>query len=210
MTMKYYLSHLNSGTFNGDIVQKAKKSQAAIEKIIIETKNRYTKNDRNRLRLSPVEIEKCLNEVSLIYGPKLEKKNITLIFNSELKRDAKVLADETSFTHSVLSNLISNCLKFSSLNSVIRVFAKEHLDTVVLEVADQGPGIPEEIISNLMNNVEHASTLGTDGEVGTGYGLSIVKSFIDSYGGQIVFKSRDKVSFPDEHGTSIIITLDRA
>lgn len=211
MSMKFYLSYLKSGSLNEDFIKKAIKSQAALEKIIIETKNRYSKrNDKERSRLHPIEIEKCLNDVRLIFGPKLEKKNISLIFNNQLSPDAKILADETSFTHSVLSNLISNGLKFSYPDSVIEVLAREHNNNIILEVNDQGPGIPEEIILNLMNNVEHETTLGTNGEEGTGYGLSIVKSFIDSYGGQIEFISRPKETFPQTHGTKIIITFDRA
>lgn len=211
MTMKFYLAYMNPEKFNEDILEKAKKSQLAIEKIILDTKNRYVKKGSTRgSALEPVKIEDCFNDVRLIFGPKLEKKNISLIFNNELSPETKILADQTTFTHSVLSNLVSNGLKFSYPNSVIQVSAVEKDSNIILEVKDQGPGIPEDILRNLHKNIEHGTTEGTDGEQGNGFGLSIVKSFVSSYGGQIEFQSKPIHSYPHEHGTNIKITLDRA
>lgn len=210
MTMKFYLSYMKPESFSQDTLEKAKRSQAAIEKIILETKNRYATKNNSRNHLEPVGIDDCFNEVRMIFGPKLEKKNISLIFNNQLSADTKVLADQTTLTHSVLSNLVSNGLKFSSPNSVIQVTAKEVENNIVLEVKDQGPGIPHDVLHNLNNNIQHSSSIGTGGEVGTGFGLSIVKSFVDSYGGQIEFDTKHLLTHPQEHGTNIKITLDRA
>lgn len=210
MTMKFYLSYMKPENFSQDTLDKAKRSQAAIEKIILETKNRYATKNNNRNHLEAVGIDDCFNEVRMIFGPKLEKKNISLIFNNQLSAETKVLADQTTLTHSVLSNLVSNGLKFSSPNSVIQVSAKEVNNNIVLEVKDQGPGIPADVLHNLHNNIQHNSTIGTGGEVGTGFGLSIVKSFVDSYGGQIEFDTKHPLTHPQEHGTNIKITLDRA
>lgn len=210
MTMKFYLSYMKPENFNQDLLNKTKKSQDAIEKIILDTKNRYATKNNPRNHLGPVGIDDCFNEVRHIFGPKLEKKNISLIFNNQLSPETKVLADQTTLTHSVLSNLVSNGLKFSYPNSVIHVSARELDNNIVLEVKDQGPGIPHDVLDNLNKNIQHSSSIGTAGEVGTGFGLSIVKSFIDSYGGQIVFDSKTQLNHPQEHGTNIKIILDRA
>lgn len=210
MTMKFYLSYMKPENFNQETLDKANRSQAAIEKIILDTKNRYATKNNSKNHLEPVGIDDCFNEVRLIFGPKLEKKNISLVFNNQLAPQTKVLADQTTLTHSVLSNLVSNGLKFSYPNSVIQVSAKEINNNIVLEIKDQGPGIPKEVLENLNNNIQHSSSIGTAGEVGTGFGLSIVKSFVDSYGGQIEFDSKLRLTNPQEHGTNIRITLDRA
>lgn len=211
MTLRFYLAYVKSTAETEEFVEKARKSQSAMEKIILEIKNIYgQKNRRNKAHLKPVGLEECFNDVSFIFAQKLEKKNISLIFNNQLSPNTRVLADQTTLTHSVLSNLVSNGLKFSYPNSQIEVTAKEGENGVVLEVRDQGPGIPENVINNILLEKDNESSEGTSGEFGSGFGLSIVKSFVDSYGGQIEFDSRLQHIHPQEHGTSIKITLDRA
>ena len=210
MTLRFYLSFIKTNPENEQLIEKAKKSQSAMEKIILEIKNIYgMKNKKSRAHLKPVGIEECFNEVSFIFAQKLEKKNIALIFNNNLSPETKVLADQTTLTHSVLSNLVSNGLKFSFPNTVIHVTATEDQNCVFLEVKDQGPGIPEKLIKSILLNEELESSEGTAGEFGSGYGLSIVKSFVDSYGGHIEFDSKYVHTHPEEHGTKIRITLDR-
>lgn len=211
MTMRFYTSYLKNGQDSEEIMEKIRKSQSAMEKIILDTKDRYGKShNKDKIHLQAVGLEECFNEVQFIFGPKLEKKNISLIFNNQLSPNTKVLADQTTLTHSVLSNLVSNGLKFSKPNTVISVTAKEINENIVLEVKDQGPGIPENVLMNLMKNQDNDSSEGTAGETGTGFGLSIVKSFVDSYGGQIEFQSKTHLAHPESHGTNIKITLDRA
>jgi signal transduction histidine kinase len=211
MTMRFYLAYVKASAETEEFVEKAKKSQSAMEKIILEIKNIYgQKNRRAKSHLKPVGLEECFNDVSFIFAQKLEKKNISLIFNNQLSPNTRVLADQTTLTHSVLSNLVSNGLKFSYPNSQIEVTAKEHENGIVLEVRDQGPGIPENVIKNILLEKDNESSEGTSGEFGSGFGLSIVKSFVDSYGGQLEFDSRLQQTHPQEHGTSIRITLDRA
>jgi signal transduction histidine kinase len=211
MTMRFYLAYVKATAETEEFVEKAKKSQSAMEKIILEIKNIYgQKNRRAKSHLKPVGLEECFNDVSFIFAQKLEKKNISLIFNNQLSPNTRVLADQTTLTHSVLSNLVSNGLKFSYPNSQIEVTAKEHENGIILEVRDQGPGIPENVIKNILLEKDNESSEGTSGEFGSGFGLSIVKSFVDSYGGQLEFDSRLQHTHPQEHGTSIRITLDRA
>lgn len=211
MTMRFYLSFVKASPETENYIEKAKKSQSAMEKIILEIKNIYgLKNKKERSHLKPVGIQECFNDVEFIFADKLHKKNISLIFNNQLSPDTKVLADQTTLTHSVLSNLVSNGLKFSYPNSKIEVIAREQDQMVILEVKDRGPGMPQEVIKRILLEEELESSEGTSGEMGSGFGLSIVKSFVDSYGGQIEFDSKFPHTHPQEHGTNIRITLDRA
>lgn len=210
MTMRFYLSRINVTSENETLIEKARKSQSAMEKIILEIKNIYgQKNNKERSHLKPVGIQDCFDDVQFIFSDKLQKKNISLVFKNQLSPNTRVLADQTTLTHSVLSNLVSNGLKFSYPNSEIEVTAREFEKNVVLEVKDRGPGMPENVIKRLFLEEEQESSEGTSGEMGSGFGLSIVKSFVDSYGGQIEFDSKFVQTHPQEHGTNIKITLDR-
>ena len=211
MTMRFYLHYLKVNPENADLIEKTKKSHSAMEKIIHEVKNLYGKKSRKeKLNLQPVCIEECFNDVSFIFAQKLEKKKIDLVFVNLIKEKVKVMADQTTLTHSVISNLVSNSLKFSYPNSQIRISISETHGMVTIEIQDQGPGIPPEIIQSINNEEELTSSEGTYGETGTGFGLSIVKSFVDAYGGNLEFVSKLKATNPNDHGTNIKITLQKA
>lgn len=207
MVIKLYLQVLKVESIeNLPMIESIKKAQIAIEGIVNQVKDHYLKKSPT---LNPVCINECFDDVTFIFAKSLEKKNVTLKFHNNLSTNTKVKVDKMSFTHSVLSNLVSNGLKFTSPNTEIRIIAKEENNFVVLEIEDQGPGIPQEVISKLMSNDEIESTQGSMGEVGTGFGLSIAKSYIEAFGGEIEFNARYIQTNPLDHGTNVRITLDR-
>lgn len=211
MVMKYYLEkNLTESEIQDPAILKVNKSLLAIEEIINQVKSRYMLQKGLKIPLKPVSLDECVNEVSFIFAQSLEKKKISLKFNNHLPQETKVLADKASLTHSVLSNLVSNGLKFSAPESEIEITAREKEGTVYLEIKDKGPGIPKEVIDHLLSGSHVTSTEGTGGEVGTGFGLSIAKNFVHSYGGEMEFESRSHQHFPHNHGTEIRISLDRA
>jgi signal transduction histidine kinase len=114
----------------------------------------------------------------------------------------KILADRRSIV-TVLSNLVSNAIKYSPKGGTIdittRVIAASH--RVEIEVRDQGVGIPEEQLDTIFSPFVrvHEADLPTVG--GTGLGLSIVRMLTEMHGGQVCAKS-DTGS-----GTTIILSL---
>lgn len=210
--MRWYLQLMKSSTQDSErvrLLEKVKKSQNALECIFQKVKDLHGMK-RMKMSLGPVDLEECFNDVSFIFGQSLLKKNVSLKFTNLLDPNTKILADKTSFTHSVLSNLISNGLKFSEPNSEIEIIAREEKNNILIEVRDQGPGISQEVLNNLMNGEVPASSLGTSGEKGTGFGLSIVNNFVDSYGGRIEFDSNYISGNPKNPGTKVKITLNKA
>jgi signal transduction histidine kinase len=65
-------------------------------------------------------------------------------------------------------------------------------------------------LKDLFDISKATSRQGTKGEVGTGFGMPLMRKFVHSYGGEIEISSRDKRSFPDDHGTTIKLTLKAA
>lgn len=211
MVMKGYLNMYKEDTHNKEfLIERIQKSQVAMESIIHQVRNTFKLQDQKNIPLSPVELNDCFKEVSFLFEQKLKNKDISLKFNNLLPPNTKVLADQTSLTHSVLGNLVSNGIKFTSPSSNIVITAKEDSKNIILEVKDEGPGMSQEMIDDIMQNKELLSSEGTHGEKGSGLGLSIVKSFVDSYGGQIEFDTGLMHSQSKQQGTNVRIILDRA
>jgi len=104
----------------------------------------------------------------------------------------------------VISNLISNAIKFSPRGTTILVRVAEQAGNVVVEVEDNGIGIPEKLRSQVFNMFTSAQRLGTAGERSFGLGLSICRQIIESFSGKIWFENKE------EGGTIFFISLPMA
>lgn len=82
----------------------------------------------------------------------------------------------------VISNLISNAIRYSYENSLVRVEAKRTLDVVSISVIDSGLGISSQYKDKIFD--KYFRVPGTEKE-GTGLGLAISKEFIEAQGGTI-------------------------
>ncbi len=92
-------------------------------------------------------------------------------------------------TVQVLSNLISNAIKFSPSGRDVRVRAHRSGERVIVEVTDQGVGIPASELPRLTERFFRAST-ARDVQ-GTGLGLSISKEIVERQGGHLEIESEE-------------------
>jgi PAS domain S-box-containing protein len=87
----------------------------------------------------------------------------------------------------VVSNLISNAIKFTPQEGTIRVSARQRNHQIVVSVADTGPGIPQEHLVKIFDRFWR--TPGTK-QKGSGLGLSIAKGIVEAHGGTIWAESQ--------------------
>ncbi len=90
----------------------------------------------------------------------------------------------------VLTNLLSNAVKFSPPEGTVEVRVSRVAQQVRVEIADHGPGIPEEFKSRIFQKFSQADASDTKQKGGTGLGLNISKALIEQMGGQIGFSSQ--------------------
>ena len=87
----------------------------------------------------------------------------------------------------ILFNLLSNAIGFSSPGQTVTLAALRRGDEIVFKVADQGRGIPHDLIPHVFERF-HSNTVNTRHR-GVGLGLSIVKSFVELHGGKVLIDS---------------------
>ncbi|MFP2933929.1 ATP-binding protein, partial [Pyxidicoccus sp. 3LG] len=105
----------------------------------------------------------------------------------------------------VLTNLVSNAVKFSPRGAPVTVRVKEEADgRVRFSVVDQGPGIPPEQRSRLFGRFQQLDGSDTRSKGGTGLGLAISQAIVDQHGGRI-----DVESEPGK-GSTFTFTLEVA
>ena len=154
----------------------------------------------NRLNLAQL-IDKSLNTLKTQFNDKDISVNVSV--DSTLF----VVVDEVSFVNSVLNNLMTNAIKFSFKGSAIDIIADQNQDLVSLSIIDKGIGMPKKIEDDIFNIEKSVSRPGTEGEVGTGFGMPLVKKFVGAYGGTIKIISKEKRPDKNDHGTKAVVTL---
>jgi signal transduction histidine kinase len=85
----------------------------------------------------------------------------------------------------VLSNLISNAIRYTPEQGTVEVWADEHEEQVRLHVADTGFGIPEEALGQIWDKFFRVKNEKTRFINGTGLGLAIVKRIVEAHNGTI-------------------------
>jgi two-component system OmpR family sensor kinase len=87
-----------------------------------------------------------------------------------------------------LHNLVDNALKFSEPGDRIEVRAFEDGSSVVVEVADTGPGIPADELPHVWEELFRGK--GARGVQGSGLGMALVRAIIERHNGRLALRSR--------------------
>ena len=88
----------------------------------------------------------------------------------------------------VIHNLLDNALKFTRPGDTVEVRAFEDGDSVVIEVADTGPGIADEDLPHVWEELYRGKS--ARGVPGSGLGLALVQAILLRHGGQVKLRSR--------------------
>jgi signal transduction histidine kinase/HAMP domain-containing protein len=101
----------------------------------------------------------------------------------------------------LVDNLVSNALKFTPEGGTVSLRLRDSPDAAIVEVADDGVGIPETEQDQLFDRFFRSSTAQTKAVPGAGLGLAIVKTIAEAHGGHVVLRSRPGA------GTTVTVTL---
>ena len=191
--------------------EKIKKSSENQLAIIDHIKTmRAVQDGKSDLQLTHVSLLDVLKQAESTFEQKLQDKQLKLVYDHSALKSLNVVAEAVSLNHNVLNNLISNAIKFSHPGSSIDISAIVSDTMISLTVEDHGVGIPKEIIANIFRTDTPTSRPGTQGERGTGFGMPVVKSYVQRFGGDIKIVSTTERESPERHGTRVTISLKKA
>jgi PAS domain S-box-containing protein len=167
---------------------------------LLENLLQWARTQTNRIAYEPesFNLHELVSSNMNLHAIMAQKKQ--LILQNQVGSDLFVYADK-NMINTVLRNLISNAIKFSEPEGVVRVNATEVNDQVEVSVADTGVGMNNEGLSKLFRIDTYYSTSGTQGESGTGLGLIICKEFVEKNNGRI------KASSTPGKGTTMTFSI---
>lgn len=190
-------------------------AHVSVDKIIVATSNMASivNNVRNlyamELGKSAIPLE-WINLSRLIpllqenFLEKLEAKNIKLVVVNQIG-DLEIKSNSDLLIHQILGNLLSNAIKFSPVNSEIHMTMEQVDKLAIITIKDSGIGIPADLIKKLFKMNSLTSRPGTSGEKGTGFGLPIVKAYVEKLDGKIEVTSTTVDESALAHGTTFTL-----
>lgn len=129
-------------------------------------------------------LSELMNDVLDIYMDFAEEKGIEI--KIEVPEDIKVTGDRQLFAQG-LANIIDNAIKYTPVNGRITFSAYKKDGAIFIEVADTGPGIPEEYFEKVRERFFRLETSRTT--EGTGLGLSLVDAVVKLHNGELEFSN---------------------
>ncbi len=115
------------------------------------------------------------------------------------------MSEKITLLHNVINNIISNAIKFSYPNSKIKISQKSDKNHKALTIRDFGVGIGPAHLNKIQDRKDVLSTMGTEGEPGTGYGMSLMHAYMDLYAGKIEINSWTEQKEGQQTGTEITL-----
>lgn len=190
-----YIDLLNRYDFNAIEQQDILQSLAASSMQIISLSQKMSKvliakkkEEANELNLNKTSLKSIIDNVCKRNYAYAKNKNVELMNNASLHTpDVKVDALKID---EALDNYVSNAIKFSPANSIVKVSSYFSESKVFIEVTDNGPGLTKWDSDNAFQEGKTLSAKPTGGESSTGMGLWIVKQIVEQHGGEVWVKSK--------------------
>ncbi|MEM7050617.1 MAG: HAMP domain-containing sensor histidine kinase [Acidobacteriota bacterium] len=154
---------------------------------------------RKRLALHPLQPAEFFPTYLEEAGERLEQHGVRLVSFVESRQ--RVMATEDAL-HRIMDNLLDNAERFSQRDGQIRCRISDQETTVVIEVEDDGEGVPKKELGKIFDRFYQAAREGGGRRGGSGLGLSIVSQLVGQMGGEIRAYSHE-----GRPGTRFVIEL---
>lgn len=158
-----------------------------------------------KLDLKPVNLYESVKQSLDVVDQKLKNKKIKV--NVSIDNSINALADKSTLISTVITNILTNSIKFSKEEAVLDIRAEIEKENVYLILRDYGIGMKKDLLDKIFLHDQETSRLGLNGERGTGFGMPLVKRFVESFEGNLEMESFPVEDFPDDHGTITKIKL---
>ncbi|HEX6547428.1 MAG TPA: ATP-binding protein [Candidatus Dormibacteraeota bacterium] len=136
---------------------------------------------RMQLNYGPTDLNRILAEVVDRFATSSERHRVATELDH---RVGTIEADADKLTQ-VVSNLVSNAIKYSPNGGLIKTTSIREGDTIVVRIQDQGLGIPSEAMETIFERYARHESKDREFIAGTGLGLPLVRQIVEMHGGRV-------------------------
>lgn len=147
-----------------------------------------TKSQQMPFKPTNISVSALINEVITLSQLQANAKNIAI---KHIEKESLTVFADNFMLKTVIRNLVSNAIKFTQRNGEITLETTLLDSEIIFTVSDNGVGIAPDDLKRIWSLTEKIQYKGTEGEVGTGFGLLICKEFITKHNGKIWVESEE-------------------
>lgn len=168
----------------------ARKNTDKLFKLITQLLD-FEKSETNKLslKIAKYELNSYLSEVAVTFSPLCSNKNIKLSLSLPDK-EIEVWFDKDKIDK-VMDNLVSNAIKYTPENGEVSIVLKETDKKIVIEISDNGIGIPQSAQKHIFSNFYRAQNAINSTVIGSGIGLLLTRKLVRLHKGKIFFDSAE-------------------
>ena len=164
------------------------------------------RSGKKQMDLEPVSLREVFDKAYFIFEDRMKEKSLKFFYDVVTSQQKLyVLAEPVSFSNNVINNLVSNAIKFSHEGDTIHMVAEEFGDHITIRIIDEGIGIPDELKKVIFDPNAETNRLGTNNEKGTGFGMPLVKTYVEHYHGKV----RILTTAEQNKGTTVEVLLQK-
>ncbi|MBT3362637.1 MAG: HAMP domain-containing histidine kinase [Chloroflexi bacterium] len=143
--------------------------------------------EQNQPHESVVQINDLLQDISTEFGDIAKAAKLSI----DLKPSSEQLpvAGDVFFLREAIGNLVDNAIKYSKPDTAITISAKKDSSQVIIEVRDNGIGIPKHDQQRIFDRFYRVEKSRSRDLGGTGLGLAVVKKIVENHKGTILLQS---------------------
>jgi len=156
------------------------------------------------LNRTDVNFKEFMDDGAREIGAVLEKKGFDFISKNTCTDDALVSLDTDQFER-VITNIISNCIKYASgsVKGKVEMTVTEYEKTVIVEISDNGIGVDQSSLNKIFDIMYRTDPARTKVSDGSGLGLAVCRQIVELHSGSIWAGSREGC------GLSVFISLPK-
>lgn len=157
-----------------------------------------------QVRKEQVDFTALSGEILQTFEAEAEARGIAL--SQEIAENFPVLQTDPVVLYEILTNLISNALKFTPKGGAVSIKGEidVHSNGLILVIQDTGSGIPASILMHMMQGAAVSTTSARAEQKGWGHGIQIVRRKAGLLGGNLLIENAD------QGGTVACIRLPQA
>lgn len=143
------------------------------------------------LRLAPARLAALIERVLLLLDPLATQRDIRIL--RRIAPNLPAFFCDADLMAQAFTNLIANAVSYSPSKTEIMVEARASDDALVIQVEDQGYGIPADALPRIFEKFYRVPRLEDAETQGTGLGLALVREIVELHGGRVTVESEPGV-----------------
>jgi signal transduction histidine kinase len=140
----------------------------------------------------PIQMDDLVQSVLRDFTGRSEESGVNIVFNAPAEAVPYIQADPEKI-RSVIQNLVENAFQYTRKGGQVEVSVGVIDGNIQVDVKDNGIGIPEKQHAGIFNKFFRADNAKKERADGSGLGLYIIKSVVESHGGRVWFVSKENV-----------------